>query len=47
MSVLFRYIISIGRDATEKDVDEELRSKGFREVREAYMTIDKALQPLD
>ena len=41
--MLCGYIISVGSDTTEKDIAEELRSKGFREVREVYMTIAERL----
>ena len=42
--MLFSYIISVGKDTTEKDIYEELQSKGSREVREVYMTIAERLR---
>ena len=44
ISVLCGYIISVGSETTEKDIEKELRSKGFREVREVYMTIAERLR---
>ena len=35
--MLFRYIIYVNRDIAEEDIEEEIRSTGSREVREAYM----------
>ena len=46
LSVLFRYIIYVNRDIEEEDIEEELRSRGSREMREAYMkmTIAESLR---
>jgi predicted transposase YdaD len=41
--VLLEYIIQVGRDIEDKDVDEELQTVGSEVTKEAYMTLAEKL----